>query len=86
MEKAQSCSHCGTRLEEWDPTHGGDLRAYYPEVYRCRGCMLAQDELEATMRAMKGAHGAPNGLYVRLVDKRTWQEKKRVEGVRERNR
>jgi hypothetical protein len=38
LRERSTCPHCGTRPEEWDPTQGGNRRAYLAEVQVCRGC------------------------------------------------
>lgn len=39
-----ACGECGTRLEDWDPEHGGDRNAYVADTVRCPGCeRIAQE-------------------------------------------
>ena len=38
----QTCNGCGTRTEEWDPSQGGDLRAYSTEIRVCLGCEVLE--------------------------------------------
>lgn len=57
----RTCSHCGTRPEEWDPERGGDRDAYLPTVkVPCRGCqVLDQAHNDEGMAArVKQARGA----------------------------
>ena len=63
LEKRLECPHCRTREGEWKK----DRRAYYPEVFTCRGCSESGKELESAMRGY-GKQTA-HGLYVRLVPK-----------------
>lgn len=42
-EQRQVCSHCGTRLEEWDESKGGDEYAYVAQATRCPGCEALED-------------------------------------------
>lgn len=39
-ERSKVCSICGSRLEEWDESCGGDRHAYVSESVRCPGCEL----------------------------------------------
>lgn len=38
QERAQHCSRCGTRPDQWDPAKGGSRFAFYAELDRCLGC------------------------------------------------
>lgn len=56
------CRGCGTRLEEWDETAGGDDFAYEVEIKRCRGCESIED---ARSEIPEGAN--TKGLQFALV-------------------
>lgn len=43
LRARNTCPHCGTRAEEWDPTQGGHRRAYIAEVAVCRGCQAVAE-------------------------------------------
>ncbi|WP_071372486.1 hypothetical protein [Streptomyces sp. MUSC 14] len=38
------CPQCHTRLQDWDPEHGGDPHAYVTDTLRCPGCELIEQE------------------------------------------
>lgn len=56
----ETCPNCGTRPEEWDPTHGGHHNAYKPVFRRCRGC-----EVRAGAENTEDAKG--RGVHVTLT-------------------
>lgn len=58
LHKAKHCSRCGTSQEEWEENR----YAYYPEVNRCRGCEMREQQEEAVQQEK----GSKAGLYVVL--------------------
>ena len=51
----QTCSGCGTRAEEWNPTLGGDYHAYEAEMVVCQGCVqIERAQSEAQENKMRG--------------------------------
>lgn len=58
LRKAQTCAHCGTRPDEWDPAQGGHDEAYLTELHQCWGCdakAKAEKRNEAKLKK-PGAH------------------------------
>lgn len=51
QRKAQGCSGCGTRMEEWEE----DRFAYVAEVEQCPGCELLAMEQKQIPKDMEGA-------------------------------
>jgi hypothetical protein len=49
-----TCSSCGTRPEEWDPTAGGNRFAYVSKQHYCHGCDLLAQERENVREDAKG--------------------------------
>lgn len=63
-----TCSGCGTRPEEWDPTVGGDRYAYVADARRCPGCeVLAQAQRDLSREQTDDTLGVRLGL-VRNTD------------------
>ena len=46
VEERITCSQCGTREDEWDPTRGGDRVAYVPVAHTCEGCARIEQAYE----------------------------------------
>jgi hypothetical protein len=46
VEDRITCSQCGTREEEWDPSQGGDRVAYVPVAHTCQGCARIEQAYE----------------------------------------
>ena len=40
LREKQTCPHCGTRPEEWDPDAGGRRDAYVAALTECEGCVV----------------------------------------------
>jgi hypothetical protein len=67
------CPQCHTYYDEWDPTKGGDVHAYYPQNHTCLGCK-ARDDAYAAARVdarERDSDTATHGLQVRLVRNET---------------
>lgn len=58
----QTCPHCGTRAEEWDPQAGGHRHAYGGHKAFCRGCEV-KEQAEA---ALQGEADRVRGTYIEL--------------------
>lgn len=64
VRKRQTCSGCGTRAEEWDPSQGGRRGAYLATESTCPGCQ----QIAARQDWLSQQHGQhlPAGLKVHL--------------------
>jgi hypothetical protein len=55
LRQRQTCPHCGTRPEEWDPDVGGHRAAYVAEFTECQGCVVkGRKEAEPEMAEFRG--------------------------------
>ncbi|MEU1134476.1 hypothetical protein ABZ383_32225 [Streptomyces sp. NPDC005900] len=73
----QVCQGCGTRLDEWDETHGGTEDAYTAITLRCIGCQLLADKQKTVPEGDEG-HGVkvalvPTSVHAALQYARTHQ-------------
>lgn len=62
IRERQTCSHCGTRPDEWDPDKGGSRNAYVGTIHRCQGCVVIERTEEAPQFQGINARGLRAGL------------------------
>jgi len=66
IEQALICPDCGTYYEEWDPTKGGHIHAYWPKPIRCLGCKAKSDSYSA-VRENDKSNSATHGIQMTLI-------------------
>ncbi|MGH3427348.1 MAG: hypothetical protein ACRDQZ_07230 [Mycobacteriales bacterium] len=58
LRERQTCPHCGTRPEEWDPDAGGRRDAYAATLLDCQGCVVrlrGEQDYQHELAAFRGS-------------------------------
>ena len=62
LRERQTCSHCGTRSEEWDTEAGGRRDAYVAVLMDCQGCVVRLRGEQDHQRELEAFRGTRIGL------------------------